>query len=132
MQKEKGFTLLELMIAVAIIGILAAIAVPNYQRYLIKSNRSVAQSYMLSISNAQEQYLLDNRSYADPDPDTNITGVLGASMAAPTELNGKYTFSISNSSPNSYQVIATAIGSQASDGNLTLDNTGAKTPVDKW
>lgn len=132
MQKENGFTLLELMIAVAIIGILAAIAIPNYNQYIIRSNRAAAQSYMLSISNVQEQYLLDNRSYADPDPDNDITGVLGASMAAPTELSGKYTFSITNASPSSYQIVATAIGSQAGDGDLTLDNTGAKTPVDKW
>ncbi len=135
MQKVRGFTLVELMIAVAIIGILAAIAVPNYNNYLIKGNRSAAQQYMLSISNVQEQYLLDNRSYADPDPDTNIAGVLGAAMAAPDDLNGKYTFSISGggtASPTSYQIIATAAGSQVSDGNLTLDNTGAKTPVEKW
>lgn len=124
--------MIELMIAVAIIGILAAIAIPNYNSYIIKSNRGVAKSYMVSISNSQEHYLLDNRSYADPSPDTNITGVLGASMAAPTELNGKYTFAITNPTATSYLITATAIGSQVSDGDLTLDNTGAKTPADKW
>lgn len=127
-----GFTLIELMIAVAIIGILTAIAVPNYNRYLIKSNRSAAQQYMLSVSNMQEQYLLDNRAYADPDPDTDIAGVLGSSMAPPADLAAKYTFSIANPSAGEYTITATAIGSQAGDGNLTLDNTGAKTPVDKW
>ena len=129
MQKEKGFTLLELMIAVAIIGILAAIAVPNYQRYLIKSNRSVAQSFMLSISNNEEQYMLDNRSY------TTTLGAGGLGLTPPSELNGKYTFALGPATPTtppSYIVTATAIGSQASDGNLTLDNTGAKTPPDKW
>lgn len=126
-----GFTLIELMIAVAIIGILAAIAVPSYRNYLIKANRSAAQQYMLGISNVQEQYLLDNRGYADPDPDTNISGELGSAMAPPDDLDGKYTFSISGGGA-AYTIIATAIGGQAADGDLTLDNTGGKLPVAKW
>lgn len=128
-RRAAGFTLLELMIAVAIIGILAAIAVPNYRNYLIKANRSAAQQFMLSISNVQEQYLLDNRAYAD------TIGAGGLGMTAPDDLSGKYTIAISGggtASPTSYEIIATATGSQAADGNLTLDNTGAKTPVEKW
>lgn len=121
-----GFSLLELMIAVAIIGILAAIAVPAYNDYIIKANRAAAKSFLLSIANKQEQYLLDQRSYA------NTVAVLG--LTAPPETSGKYTFAIGNvaASPPTYTATATAIGSQTSDGNLTVDQSGAKTPANKW
>ncbi len=127
-KQSRGFTLIELMIAVAIIGILTAIAYPNYQSYLIKSNRSAAQQFMLSVSNMQEQYLLDNRSYADD------IGAGGLGMTVPSDLTGKYSFSLSgvSTAPLAYQIVATAEGGQIPDGNLTLDNAGAKTPVDKW
>ena len=124
-----GFTLLELMVAVAIIGILAPIAIPNYNNYLIKSNRSAAQQFMLSISNTQEQYLLDNRAYA------STLGAGGLGMTVPDDVSRKYSIALSGggvASPTSYQIIATAINGQVSDGDLTLDNTGAKTPVSKW
>lgn len=119
-----GFTLLELMIAVAVVGILAAIAIPSYRQYVIRSNRSAAEQYMLSISNAQEQYRLDNRAYA--------ASMTELSMPTTTpELGNNYSFAIS-AVPPGYVITATAQNAQASDGNLTLDNTGSKLPADKW
>ena len=52
---QQGFTLIELMIVVAIVAILAAVAIPSYQQYVVKSNRSAAQSHLLSVDNKQEQ-----------------------------------------------------------------------------
>src|SRR5260370_39287820 len=59
-----GFTLIELMITVAIIAVLAAIGYPSYTRYIARANRSAAESFMLEVTSRQERYLLDPRQYA--------------------------------------------------------------------
>ncbi|MEJ2138645.1 MAG: type IV pilin protein [Gammaproteobacteria bacterium] len=61
---QGGFTLVELLIVVVIIGILASVAIPSYQQYVTKAKRSAAQSLMLEIAARQEQYLADNKTYA--------------------------------------------------------------------
>ncbi len=65
LKKRGGFTLIELMIVVAIIGTLAMIGIPSYERYVIRSNRAVAKQFMLAVANKQEQYILDARQYTD-------------------------------------------------------------------
>ena len=57
-KSKHGFTLIELMIAVAIVGILAAVAYPAYTQYMIRANRAAAQSEMMDIANRQQQFLL--------------------------------------------------------------------------
>lgn len=71
--KNKGFTLVELMVAVAILGILASIVLPSYQDYLRKGRRSAAQSVLMDVAQKQQQYLLDSRSYASDLSTLNIT-----------------------------------------------------------
>lgn len=129
MKTQSGFTLIELMITVAVIAILAAIAYPSYTQYLVRANRSAAQQFLLDIANREEQYLLDARQY------TNIPGseTGGLNMTTPPEVDRYYTIGITGA-PSAYTITATpkAGTSQAGDGNLTLTNTGAKTPADKW
>src|SRR3954452_5360163 len=62
-RKSTGFTLIELMITIAIVAILTMIALPSYQAYIRKANRSSAQSFMMSAAAREEQILLDQRSY---------------------------------------------------------------------
>jgi type IV pilus assembly protein PilE len=114
------------MIVVAIIAILAAVAWPSYQNYVIRGNRAAAQSFMMTIATRQEQYLLTNRSYT-----TNF-GAGGLGLTQPPETNGRYTFVVTNPTTSSYLITATATGNQFSDGDLTLSSDGTKTPTDKW
>lgn len=123
--KSHGFTLVELMIAVAIIGILTAIAIPNYRDYVIRSNRSAVQAYMLEIANKEKQYLLDARAYTASKTDLGVTD--------PAEISSRYDVTIAPAvTPPSFVITATAKGAQLSDGNLTLDNLGNKGPAGKW
>jgi type IV pilus assembly protein PilE len=121
--RQRGFSLVELMTVVAILGIVLAIAIPNYTEYKTKGNRAAAQSFLMTIANKEEQYRLDSRSY------TNTIGSGGLGLTAPTELTSLYTFTVTGA-PTDFTATATAIGSQTADGNLTVNAAGAKTG--KW
>ena len=132
--RKRGFTLLEVMIVVVIVGILAAIALPAYQSQVRKGNRSAAQQFMQDVANREQQIMLDLRKYvtvADANFANSPTNASpGVGLTKPTTTTGKYTFAVAadnTTTPPSYTITATAIGSQAVDGNLTLDATGART-----
>lgn len=131
MKAHRGFTLIEVMIVVAIIAIIIAVAFPSYQSYLRRGHRGAAQTFMLDIANREQQYLLDARSYT-----TDIPGVL--KLTPSTDLATRYTFAAAVPNPDagspaiSFKITATAGGSQISDGDLTLDSQGNKTPTTKW
>lgn len=128
LNRANGFTLIELMITVAIVAILASVAYPSYQQYMQRSSRSAAQSQMMEIANRQQQYFLANRAYADKDE------LEAGGYSLPSDVSKKYTYNIvlSDGPPPSYVINFTAIGAQAEDGNLSLNSEGVKTPADKW
>jgi type IV pilus assembly protein PilE len=131
-----GFSLIELMVAVAIVAILTAIAYPAYTSQMKKGRRSAAESLLMDIAQREQQYLLDQRSYA-PD-----TGTLNVTI--PQDVTPYYTLAICQSAappctaPSAgslaYVAVATPIAAsaQAGDSILTIDNTGAKTPSSLW
>lgn len=134
MKRIKGFSLIELMIAVVIVGILAAVAIPSYQNYVIKANRAAAQAFMMDVASREKQYLLDARAYA-PDLAT-LYNVASDAEAVPPEVLRHYSGCCSivvGAAPPSFTVTATPTSSQqTADGELMLNSSGAKTPADKW
>lgn len=130
MRKQHGFTLIELIITVAVVGILAAIALPSYQKYIIRSKRSAAQAQMMDIANRQQQYLLANRAYA------NKTALEAGGYSLPPEVSSNYDYDITlgtGAVPGFIVTFTPKVGSsQASDVPLTLNNEGRKAPPEKW
>jgi type IV pilus assembly protein PilE len=116
----RGFTLIELMIAVAIIGILASIAIPAYQQYVLRANRADAQAILMETAQFMERYFTTNNSYADA---ALLSG------QSPKTGTAKYTISFSSQSDTAYTLQAAPQGSQTADscGTLSVDQTGATT-----
>lgn len=127
-RSAKGFTLIEVMIVVAILGILGAIALPAYSKYVLRGKRVAAQSQMMDIANREEQFLLANRSYANKATLVSNGYVLPADVAA----NYTYDVTVGTDGPPGYVITLTATGAQTGDGNLSLTSTGVKSPANKW
>lgn len=121
LQKQSGFTLIEMMIVVAVIGVLAAIAYPSYQNYVIKSKRADMMSEMHNIASQIERQKLSAGKYS---------GVTTTSMTGSYPKQGLALYTVGLPSPLSKDWIITAapiVGQQmASDGTLTLSSKGVK------
>lgn len=123
-----GFTLIEMVVTVAILAILASIAYPAYVSQAIRGNRAAAQQLMLDIANAEAQYQIDARAYS------TVVGVGGLGLAPSAAVTKNYTIAVALTAgpPPGYVITLTPVGRQAQDGVLTLDNLGNKTPASKW
>ena len=131
MRRISGMTLIELMMVVAIIALLAAVALPSYQRYAARGIRSQAQQFLLDIVQAQEQFFLDQRAYA-----TDLGVAAGQlNRTVPAAVAKHYTlvqpFAVNNAAtPPTYTLVLTPIATDNSvgaaapvpDGSLIINN----------
>lgn len=137
--RANGFTLMELLVVVAIVGILLAIAVPNYNDYIRRASRSAAQSELLELASIQEKIFLNSSAYAcgsnNPLACANMvttaynggtTGGLGRTSG--TTQDGKYTLSVTPGGGTTYTLTATPVtgSTQAGDGNISINEAGRR------
>lgn len=129
-KKFSGFTLIELMITVAIIAILAAISLPSYQNYIKKTNIKAAQTDLVSLSLVFENYYQRNLSYPDQDY-TNTTALMASSAFPQWSASKTDIFDFSSNKVDSgkgYVLIATAKSSSNLNGCiLKITNTNSRT-----
>jgi len=128
---ESGFTLIELIVTMVIIGILAAIAIPSYQDYVLRSRRADAQAFLLEVAARQQHFLVDRRAYSPSITDAPADGGLG--MTIPVRVSNFYdvtfTPAINNAvSPPTYTVSAAPKGVQSGDrcGTIGLTQNGVR------
>lgn len=121
-----GFTLVELMIVVAIIAILAAIAYPSYQDSVRRAKRIDAQSTMMDIASKLQKYKIARFSYEKADgsfvtlPDISVSGQIPSSGTA------LYTVALSAQSMGTWTLTATPTNAQTGDGHLVLNHRGQR------
>ena len=120
------------MIVVAILGIIAAIALPSYNNSVTKSRRTDGKSELVDLASKMEAHFYSNKTYT-----TDLQNLGYASASGVSTPEGHYTLGVNPASgacpiTSCYVLQATAVGAQASDGDLTLDSLGRKLPADKW
>jgi type IV pilus assembly protein PilE len=130
-KNHEGFTLIELMIAIAVLGILLAIAIPSYFQYIREARRAEAQSDMLQIRLGMEKWRANHNSYSST-----------LSNAGFTDSNDYYNYDIPTATATAFTIRATAVtgksqvndvtGSGTSCTPMTLDQSGAKTHAACW
>ena len=133
MKSTNGFTLIELMIVVMIVGVLMAIALPSYKDYVLKSHRTDAHSSLVDIAARQERFVAQRNTYT-----LEISANNGLSMGRITSAEGYYDLTVEacgDGIDTCYLIKANATGSQMADtdcAEMTYDSVGAKVPAACW
>lgn len=128
MHGSKGFTLLELIVAIAIVGILASIALPTYRNYVVRGNRTDVQAQLMQLASNLERYKSQQLSYTG----VTLATVYGsAATVYPAAGKPKYNLTLTlvpAAAPTSWTLTATPVSgsTQVGDGALSIDNQGRR------
>ena len=133
--RQAGFTLIELMVVVAIVAIIFAFAFPSYERYVVRAKRAVGQNVLMQVADRQQQFFMDNKRFAadltnlgfgatpfvvDDDGVSTVAG----------DTDAVYSVALSNVTATTWTATATPLNGQLSRdtscGNLTINQAGAK------
>jgi type IV pilus assembly protein PilE len=121
MERQKGFSLIELLVVILIIAILAGIAIPSYHRYVVRAHRTEARRALLELAGKQERYFYSHNAYTDS---------LSLLSTSATMEGGNYTIAVSSASASDFTLTATATGLQQRDDaacqSLVLTKAGAR------
>jgi len=148
----RGFTLVELLIVVTIVGLLAVIAVPSYTNYIVRAKRQVAAQLLLTVASRQEQFFMDNKTYAEGldqlgYPDETFGTDDNGEIVAYNDASARYVFLVEAGDTTAagtvmgYTASATPAGAQAERDTdcavLEVDNAGARSAsgpkgIDCW
>lgn len=138
LRPQRGFTLIELMIVVAVIGVLAAVAFPSYRQYIIRASRVEAQAELLELAGLQEKIFLNSNGYT-----VSVTGAYNGTSAgglgrtSGRTKDGRYTISVVDGcttlaavagTPQTFVLAAVPVAgsTQASDGTICISETGRR------
>ncbi|TAN11003.1 MAG: prepilin-type N-terminal cleavage/methylation domain-containing protein [Burkholderiaceae bacterium] len=129
----RGFTLIELMVAVAVVAILAAIAYPSYTRQIVKSRRTAASGCLMQYANYMERYYTTNLRYDKAADGTTANALPALDCASSSQTGPYYGYQFSTGSVptrTTYNIWATPKGVQATSdaacGTLAIDQTGQR------
>ena len=126
-KKNKGWTLVELLIVLVIISILAAFAVTSYQKYVVRTKRTEVQAEMMRVAQQLQSYLTVNHSYQNATIDKFGLSLIGTSAPFPSLNNKSYDLTLVIGSDNqTWTLTATPAGSQLGNGSVSLNSLSQK------
>lgn len=132
----RGVSLLELLVALAVLGLLAAIAAPSYRSYTLRAGRTEARAALLSLATAQEKFYLECRTYAATLQAAQANACSPARLRfAPTSERGLYTIAVTAADADGWSATATRAGATAQSADrrcrtLGLNSLGEKSASD--
>ena len=136
-KRARGFSLIEVMIAVVVIAVLASIAVASHQNSVIKTKRKAALGGLMTIAAEQEEYFVNNKGYATDFTDLGYSAAgtsadpyfISDAGESSDSANGDYKITLASATARAFTLTATPINNQTKDtqcGALSLTSTGSK------